>query len=203
MSKSNSKRRELKPLEIACTSSNCENELHCFRKSRQMTDAERGRCRSCGADLIDWNRVHNRELSDASFTFKSLKREMWRHYYWHKPIDQQAENHARRKGRSKLKEAARNRIEKSVGPAKPFRDGTQTPREGNIIFYAQHALACCCRTCMEYWHGIPKGIKLSDEQIDYFVELVMMYIGERMPNLTESGEKVPPIRRAKAKKVEN
>ncbi len=36
-------------------------------------------------------------------------------------------------------------------------DGRQTPREGNTIFYAQHATASCCRTCIEYWHGIPKN----------------------------------------------
>ena len=194
MSKDNPRRGMLKPLKITCTSADCEMGLHCFRKSRTMAEADRGRCRSCGADLIDWDRVHKRDLSDAAFKFESLKYELVRHYFWHRPIDQRAENHARRKGRIGLREAVRRRLEKSVAPASPAYDGRQTRWDGNVIHYAQHALACCCRTCMEYWHGIPKGVELTDEELDYLVELVMMYIEERMPYLTESGEKVPHIR---------
>ncbi len=187
----------LKPLGVTCTSSDCANELHCFKKSRSMSESERGHCRSCGADLIDWQRVQKRDLQDVEFTFEALKYEMVRHYFWHKPIDQTAENHARRKGRAKLQEAVRRRLEKSVGPAKPPFDGRQTPNEGNIIYYAQLALACCCRTCMNYWYGLPKDVPLSVEQIDYFVELAMMYIDERIPDLTETGERIPPIRHAR------
>ncbi|MCL7451690.1 MAG: DUF4186 domain-containing protein [Anaerolineae bacterium] len=160
-----------------------------------MSEAERGICRYCGADLIDWQRVHRRNLGDAAFVFESLKYELVRHHYWHKSIDLKAMNHARRKGRQGLREAARHRLKKYTAPQHPFRDGMQTPWEGNVIFYAQHALACCCRTCLEYWHGIPKGVELSDEELDYLVELMMMYVDDRMPDLTERGEKVPPIRR--------
>jgi hypothetical protein len=187
---------ELKPLKITCTSADCENDLHCFKKSRRMPEAERGRCRYCGADLVDWTRVQKRDIGDAPFVFESLKYELIRHHFWHKTIDLKTENHARRKGRRGLKEAARKRLEKYIAPASPSRDGRQTPWDGNIIFYAQHALACCCRTCMQYWHGIPKGVELSTEEVNYFVELIMMYIDERMPDLTESGEKIPYIHRA-------
>ena len=159
-----------------------------------MSEAERGRCRYCGADLVNWERVHRRDVGDAAFVFESLKYEFVRHHYWHKSIDLNTENHARRKGRLGLRDAARKRLRKYVAPALPPRDGLQTPWDGNIIYYAQHALACCCRTCMQYWHGIPKGVELSDEELDYFVEIIMMYIDEQMPYLTESGEKVPYIR---------
>jgi hypothetical protein len=191
-----SRSRELKPLNVSCTSSDCDNGLHCFRKSRRMSEADRGRCRSCGRDLVEWGRVHKRELADASYTFEALKYEHVRHHFWHTPIDQRAVNHARRKGRIELKESARKRLQKSIGTKTGF-DGRQTPYEGNIIYYAQHALACCCRACMEYWHGIPRDAELTDEQIDYFVELVMMYVDERMPDLAESGEKIPFIRTKK------
>ena len=196
MSNSGTQQRELKPLDISCTSADCANGLHCFKKSRKMTEAERGLCRYCGIDLIDWNRVHKRNLNDAAFKFMSLKCELIRHHFWHKTIDLKTENHARRKGRLGLRQAARERLKKYVAPASPQRDGRQTPWDGNVIFYAQHALACCCRTCMEYWHGIPRNTELADQELDYFVELMMMYINERMPALTDSGEKVPPIRRA-------
>jgi len=33
---------------------------------------------------------------------------------------------------------------------------TKQQREGSaeIVHYAQHATAACCRKCIEYWHGI-------------------------------------------------
>lgn len=182
-----------KPLRISCTSSDCGNNLHCFRKSRKMAEVERGRCRSCGADLIDWPRVHKRDLNDAAFVFSSLKVELVRHHFWHVPIDLKAENHARRKGTMRLHEAAKLRLSKYLAPNNP-RDGRQTPYEGNVIYFAQHALGCCCRACLEYWHDIPKKNKLSDDELEYLTNLIMMYVKEKLPNLTEEGETVPPMR---------
>ena len=65
----------------------------------------------------------------------------------------------------------------------PYRDGYQTPYEGNIVYYAQHALAVCCRRCMEDWYGIPNGRDLSDSEIKWFTELVMRYIRHRLNEL--------------------
>ncbi len=188
--------KKLQPLKIACTSSDCDNDLHCFKRTRKMSPTEVGRCRSCGADLIDWERIQRRDPSDFGFTLHSLRRELVRHHFWHREIDEKARLHARRKGRVGLAAAAEKRIRKSVGDAEPVWDGRQTPLDGNILFYAQHALACCCRTCMEYWHGIPKGTPLSEDQIRYLTDLVLTYVNERMPNLTEQGEKLPPRRKA-------
>ena len=191
-------KKELKPLKITCTSTNCQNNLHCFKATQQMKQKnEQGRCRECGAGLVDWKRVHKRNLSDVSHTFDSLKKEFFRHHYWHIDIDLRATNHARRKGLICLKEAAEHRIRKYVGPAEPYRDGRQTPFKGNSIYYAQHATACCCRKCLEYWHNIPLGRDLTEKEITYFTELVMLYINEKLPTLTIEGEKVPPIRRKK------
>src|SRR5688500_1381420 len=103
MRKLTSKSSKLKPLKITCTSSDCNNNLHCFKKSREMAESERGNCRSCGAELIDWQRIQRRDIDDSSFVFNSLKQEMIRHLYWHKTIDQKAENYARRKGRVLLR----------------------------------------------------------------------------------------------------
>lgn len=94
MSKRNGKRGKLKPLKVTCTSSDCENELHCFKKSRQMSEVERGNCRSCGIDIVDWKRVHSRNLNYAVYTFKALNSEYVRYHFWNKPIDLRAENHA-------------------------------------------------------------------------------------------------------------
>ncbi|WP_210403143.1 MULTISPECIES: DUF4186 family protein [unclassified Tolypothrix] len=155
-----------------------------------------GQCHSCGADLVDWSRVQKRDLSDVNYTFAALKHELIRHYFWHIEIDQKAINHARRKGKNGMRVAVEKRIRKSVGPAEPPYDGRQTPKEnsGNAIYYAQHATACCCRQCMEYWHDIPLGRELTEAEIGYFSDLVMLYINERLPFLTENGEKVPRLK---------
>ena len=91
--------------------------------------------------------------------------------------------------------AAESRLRSSVGPMAPFRDGYQTGSGGNNpLHYAQHATATCCRKCIAEWHGIPRGVELTAVQIDYFTRLLMLYIEERLPDLTEGGEYVPPIR---------
>ena len=43
------------PLDIKCTSTDCENDLHCFKQLKRMEPDQRGKCRACGADLIDWS----------------------------------------------------------------------------------------------------------------------------------------------------
>ena len=88
----------------------------------------------------------------------------------------------------------KKRIRQAIGAASPYRDGYQTPYTRNAIYYAQHATASCCRKCVEYWHGIPEGHPLTDEEIDYLAALAWMYIEDRLPQLTEDGEKVPHIR---------
>ncbi|MHB0965783.1 MAG: DUF4186 family protein [Bellilinea sp.] len=185
-------RHELEPLKISCTSSDCNNNLHCFRKSRNMAESDRGKCRSCGADLIDWNRIHKRDLSDVQFTIHALKLEMVRHYFWHVPIDPTATTRALEKTYTELENAARVRLTKTVAPTNNPWDGRQTPYSGNIIYYAQHAVACCCRRCIEYWYGIPRDVALTDEQTEYFVNLMMMFIQERLStyNLGSYGDKV-------------
>lgn len=177
------KRPELEPLQIRCTRSDCENGLHCFKKTRAMAPSQVGQCRSCGVKPIDWDRVRRHDVADASFTFEALKYEWVRHHFWHADIDDKAQAKAKRKGWDRLRVSADERLRASIGKAHQFRDGTQTPFDGNILYYAQHALACCCRSCLEYWHGIPKGTALADEDIEYLAQLVMLYVADRMPEL--------------------
>ena len=53
------------PLKIKCTSADCENELHCFKQLKKMTEEQRGKCRFCGADLVNWDRLHMRDFGDV------------------------------------------------------------------------------------------------------------------------------------------
>ena len=184
------------PLNIKCTSADCENELHCFKHLKKMTEEQRGKCRYCGADLVDWDRLHMRDFGDVAHTFAALKNEMIRHFFFHGELDERAVRHAQRKGRVQLKEAARHRLGKYLSPATPARDGRQTPFAGNAIYYAQHATATCCRTCLEYWHDIPKGQELTAEEEAYCAALVDCFLDERLPELADTPIRVPNMRRA-------
>ena len=65
------------------------------------------------------------------------------------------------------------RLKSSIIP----NDGKQTPmRQVHPVFIAQHACACCCRGCLEKWHKIPKGRELTNEEVDYIVELLIEWI---------------------------
>ena len=189
--------REEQPLpKVTCTSSKCEEALHSFLRVRPKSQSYRnGKCRECGIDLIDWHRLDQHDLNDVGHTVASLERELIRHVYWHKSIDQRALNHALRKGVSGMREAVIKRLRNSVGPPKSKlpRDGRQTRFSENTIFYAQHATATCCRKCIEAWHGIDKENALTEEQIGYMTNLVMHYIEKRVPNLGQRGVKVPRI----------
>ncbi|SEM70778.1 DUF4186 family protein [Bradyrhizobium sp. OK095] len=178
------------PLEIKCTSTDCDNDLHCFKQLKKMTPEQRGKCRACSADLVDWKRLHRRDRGDAAHTFGALQREMIRHHFFHRPVDEHAVRHAQRKGRVALKESVRDRLNKYLAVAEPPRDGRQTPLQGNAIYYAQHATATCCRTCLEYWHDIPKGRRLTTEEFDYCATLVDLFLDLKLPNLADQPTKV-------------
>lgn len=178
---------------VTCSSYDCERDLHSFRRRRPGKQSYRSEnCVACGAELVDWDRLDQHDLKDVENTFESLEREMIRHHFWHKIIDKKALKHAEGKGIVGLREAAEHRIRKYVGPpsSKLYRDGMQTPMNGNVIFYAQHATATCCRKCLEAWHGVYREKYLLDEEITYMTELVMKYIQKRLPSLPFVGPKV-------------
>jgi len=158
-----------------------------------------GRCRACGAQLVDWARVHKRDLKDVKYTFEALRLELIRHHFWHIPLTQKAVNYARRKGRVLLRAATENQIRQLVGGENHPREGIQTPREtsphANAIHFAQHATASCCRRCLAEWHGIPEGRALSQDEIAYLTALANMYLEERLPDLGDEPVPVPAARK--------
>ncbi len=187
---------DLPPLKIRCLGKDCERGYHCYRETKNMAPDERGACRYCGENLIDWERVHTQDLADAEHTFAALRTEFVRHHFWHHDISRRAVNHARRKGKMEMRTATEKRIRSSVGRARDqlFRDGTQTPMDGdnlNLIHYAQHATASCCRTCIQEWHGIPRDRALTDDEVRYLTDLAMLYIEERLPDLAEDWDQGP------------
>lgn len=55
-------------------------------------------------------------------------------------------------------------------------DGKQTPMKGHPVFIAEHATATCCRNCLFKWHHIPQNRKLTEEEIQYIVSVIMTWI---------------------------
>lgn len=86
------------------------------------------------------------------------------------------------KGMDKVKEHAYDFIINKLKPANPLNDGKQTPMKGHPVFVAQHATGTCCRGCLEKWHHISKGVELTDNQVNYVVELIMAWINKEYKN---------------------
>ena len=201
-SESNEPKRDVTQLSLFGSQSDCGRGLHCYYNSKQFNQQGFPVCKYCGHDSIDWERVHRRDIADVEHTIWQLKREKCRYDWWNKEIDQAARNHALRKGLHKLQDAVLNRLRRSVGEVhempdgtkRPYRDGFQTPYAGNSIYYAQHALACCCRKCMKVWHGVPYGRDLTEQELEYFAKLVMSYVRIRIPEAQEQAIHIPVSR---------
>ena len=86
------------------------------------------------------------------------------------------------KGMDTIRSHAYDFIEKRLAPAFPSNDGKQTPMKGHPIFLAQHACACCCRGCLEKWHGIKAGEELTKEEQDFVVNMLMEWVKRQMEN---------------------
>ena len=80
------------------------------------------------------------------------------------------------KGMELIKNHAYDFINKRLKPKTIINDGKQTPMKGHPVFIAQHACACCCRGCLEKWHHIDKGRKLTRDEKNYIYRLLMTWI---------------------------
>ena len=74
-------------------------------------------------------------------------------------------------------------LTKRLAPYPTLNDGKQTPMRGHPVFIAQHATATCCRKCLKKWYHIPDNIKLTEEEINDLVDIIMVYIYNEVNNL--------------------
>ena len=84
------------------------------------------------------------------------------------------------KGLDKIKEHTYDIIAKRLAPDVISNDGKQTPMRGHPVFIAQHATATCCRSCLYKWHKIKQNKMLNNEEINYIVDLIMMWINKEL-----------------------
>lgn len=80
------------------------------------------------------------------------------------------------RGLDKIREHAIDLISKRLAPAYIPNDGEQTPMRGHPVFIAQHACACCCRSCLNKWYKVKKDTALTEIQIEKIVNLLMTWI---------------------------
>ena len=82
----------------------------------------------------------------------------------------------RDKGLPVILDHARDFIGKRLAPAVIGNDGKQTPFRGHPVFVGQHATACCCRECLQKWHGIATGRELTAEEQDYLIGVLAHWL---------------------------
>ena len=80
------------------------------------------------------------------------------------------------KGIDTIKIHAYDFISKRLAIYPTKNDGKQTPFRGHPVFIAQHATATCCRGCLFKWHKIVMNRCLNEKEINYIVNLIMLWI---------------------------
>ena len=118
-------------------------------------------------------------LTDINEIFNRLEKSKFRNSFHLKEKDVL---YIKEKGLDKIESHAYDFIKKRLAPKIILNDGKQTPMRGHPVFIAQHGTATCCRGCLEKWHHIKKGHELSNEEIDYIVEVIMTWIKKELNN---------------------
>lgn len=176
---------ELKPIDVKCSDTRCAEGFHFYTSKVAPKGGKIGDCKDCGDASVDWKRIKEKDLP---YVFSTLKRELLRHVCWVNDVDPKAIAKAYKRGKTKVLERAREIIKQKIAKIpKAYYDYLCTKTKGTeIVNYAQHATATCCRKCLERWHNIPQDIVLNDEQISYCVGLIEQYLQDRIPDLQDN-----------------
>lgn len=94
-----------------------------------------------------------------------------------------------KKGMAAIRLHAEDFIAKRLAAEHLPNDGRQTPMRGHPVFVAQHATGCCCRGCLEKWHGIDRHHPLSDIEQLYIADVITEWIKRDMKRHTAREEK--------------
>ena len=84
------------------------------------------------------------------------------------------------KGIDTIMSHAADFVNTRLAPALPKNDGKQTPFGKHPVFTAQHATGTCCRGCLEKWHNIEKGKELSNEEKEYILAVIKMWLDNQI-----------------------
>jgi len=116
-------------------------------------------------------------MKKVNVVLDSLARSKFRSRFHLKDKDRE---YVKIKGIDVIKSHAYDFIEKRLAPKIILNDGKQTPMRGHPVFISQHATATCCRTCLYKWHGIGMKRELTNEEVDYIVDVIITFIEREM-----------------------
>ena len=112
-------------------------------------------------------------LPERADLFERLSRSAFRSRFH---LSEQDREYLAAKGIDAVRGHAREIVARRLAAENPENDGKQTPMKGHPVFLAQHAAACCCRSCLEKWHHIPSGKILTEAEQAYIVDVLMDWI---------------------------
>jgi hypothetical protein len=116
-------------------------------------------------------------MRDQAQLFAALSKSAFRSRFQLQPADLQ---YLKTKGLDTIMTHAADFVHKRLSDAHPKNDGKQTPFRGHPVFIAQHATACCCRSCLEKWHHISQGVTLTSEQERYIVKVLQAWLEQQI-----------------------
>ena len=116
-------------------------------------------------------------LPDRNALFSRLSASGFRSRF---TLSDEEKNYAVQKGMDTMRIHAEDFVLKRLSQENPEKDGRQTPMKGHPVFKAQHATACCCRSCLEKWHNIPSGKVLTVSEQKYITDILMYWIEEQL-----------------------
>ena len=92
-------------------------------------------------------------------------------------LNKRMKEYVNEKGIEVIRRHAYEIINKRLRPSVIPNDGKQTPmRQVHPVFISQHACACCCRGCLWKWYKIPKERELTNDEVDYIVDILISWI---------------------------
>jgi hypothetical protein len=112
-------------------------------------------------------------IDDLDEIFGRLARSSFRRRFHLRAAEKE---YLERKGLDTVMLHAERFIEERLAPANPPNDGKQTPMRNHPIFVAQHGTATCCRSCLEKWHGIPRGHVLTADEKAYIMSVLRRWL---------------------------
>ncbi len=116
-------------------------------------------------------------LPETAALFERLERSAFRSRFH---LSQKDKDYIAQKGLDTIRAHAMDFISKRLSAENPANDGKQTPMKGHPIFTAQHACACCCRSCLEKWHNIPSGKILNEAEQSYIADILLIWIKKEL-----------------------
>jgi hypothetical protein len=186
-------------LGITCGATNCAQDKHAFnnplktykRRGQGRQFLQPGVCKGCGADLIDWARLHGKNPADIEYTIEALKREYIRWEFWNRSFSDKARADLNERGIESVYADIRPTLVRIVLPKSQgywmnMAVPTEQEKLTSVIQYGQHAIAACCRKCVETWHGIRNDRALTDSEIDYLVQLLSKYLDLRLSDNSDN-----------------